>query len=350
MKCVKEKRHPSLWFMFATITFSVLSISLITMGIFAVVLYRTGYLDEFNGTPVPPIIFMMFFSLLFGMVLFLFVNKIILKPIRRFSEAVKVVARGDFTIEPLREKSRIKEVQEMKDNINLMVRELSGIETLRTDFVTNVSHEFKTPLAGIEGYASLLQNKNLPEAERDECIHMIIDSAKQLSTLTENILSLSRLENQEVVLDKTEFRLDEQIREAVLLLESKWSEKDIDLVVDLAKVQYVGNRNLLRPVWLNLLENAIKFTPENGRIEVRLSSGEDRITAIVKDTGKGIGQADIHHIFDKFYQADRARKQAGNGLGLALINRIVCLCGGTIEVRSEIGKGSEFTVILPFTA
>jgi len=192
-----------------------------------------------------------------------------------------------------------------------------------------------------------LQDKSVPESERDEYIKTIIDSSKQLSVLTENILNLSKLENQEVVFDKKEFRLDEQIREAVLMLENKWSEKEIDLIVDLSKVNYVGNKNLLRQVWLNLIENAVKFTPENGCIEIRLISIEDQITVKIRDNGRGIGESDIKHIFDKFYQADRARKQTGNGLGLALVKRIIDLCGGSIEVQSETEKGSEFTVILP---
>lgn len=344
---MKKKHFASLWFMFAVLTFFVFLSVFAVVAVIAFTLSHMGYLAKFNDTPLIPIVALLFLSVIFGMVLFLFVGQVILKPVQRFSEAIKIVAKGDFSIELSNEKSRIKEVQDITQNFNLMVRELSSIETLRSDFVTNVSHEFKTPLAGIEGYASLLQDKSLPESERDECIKLIIDSSKQLSALTENILDLSRLENQEVVLDKKEFRIDEQIREAVLLLENKWTEKNIDLIVNLVKVKYVGNKNLLRQVWLNLLENAVKFTPENGCIEIHLLNIGDQITVKVKDNGRGMEQAEINHIFDKFYQVDRARKQTGNGLGLALVKRIIDLCGGSIEVQSELGKGSEFTVMLP---
>lgn len=345
---MKQKRFPSLWVIFAVITFFVLLFTAFIIACIAITLFRLGFLAEYTETPLIPISFLLILSVIFGMVLFLFVGRIILQPIKQFSEASKEVAKGNFTIK-LQENSKIKEVQDMAYSFNLMVQELSGIETLRTDFVTNVSHEFKTPLAAIEGYATLLQDKDMTDAERDEYAKMIIDSSRQLSTLTENILNLSRLENQEVVLDRKAFRLDEQIREAILLLENRWSEKNIELMVDLAKTSYIGNKNLLRQVWVNLFDNAVKFTPENGCIQIRLFRGENGITVTIADSGRGIEPAQLTHIFDKFYQADKARKETGNGLGLALVKRIVDLCGGEVKVSSQMGQGSGFTVTLPDT-
>jgi signal transduction histidine kinase len=333
---MRKIRFASLWMAFAAITFFILLATALIMSVLAVFLFRLGYFSAHRGGPLVPILFLLILSAIVGASMFLLVGRIFIRPIRQLSEAAKEVAKGNFMIS-IEENNRIQEVTELASNFNLMVHELSGIETLRTDFVTNVSHEFKTPLSAIEGYATLLQDNNASDNERMEYTHMIIDSTKQLSTLAENILSLSRLENQEDLLDKVEFRLDEQIRESILLFESKWTEK----------VSYIGSKNLLKQVWINLLDNAIKFTPEYGQVEVSLSIQGNEISISIKDTGRGIEPAEISHIFDKFYQSDKARKEAGNGLGLALVKRIVDLSGGTIIVQSQSITGSEFTVRLP---
>lgn len=343
---MRKMRFASLWMAFAAITFFILLATALIMSVLAVFLFRFGYFSTHRGGPLVPILFLLILSAIVGASMFLLVGRIFIRPIRQLSEAAKEIAKGNFKIS-IEENNRIQEVNELASNFNLMVHELSGIETLRTDFVTNVSHEFKTPLSAIEGYATLLQDKTASDNERMEYTHMIIDSTRQLSTLAENILSLSRLENQEALLDKSVFRLDEQIRESILLLESKWAEKGIELVVDLEKANYIGSKNLLKQVWVNLLDNAIKFTPENGQVEVSLSIQENEITISIKDSGRGIESEEISHIFDKFYQSDKARKETGNGLGLALVKRIVDLSGGVIMVTSQYGTGSEFTVRLP---
>lgn len=194
----------------------------------------------------------------------------ILLPINRLREATKEVAKGNFNVQ-LYENIKIEEFREMAKDFNKMVQELQGIETLRTDFVTNVSHEFKTPITAIEGYAALLQNSDLPAEEREEYAGKIISSTRQLSMLTNNILKLSKLENQEIIIEKTEFSLDEQIRQALLLLEPQWSGKQLDLEIQLAETGFYGSEELLMQVWINILGNAVKFSREYGNLSVTLT-------------------------------------------------------------------------------
>ena len=305
-----------------------------------------GLLNQHNRNPLAPIVFLLFISVVIGTGISFFVAKKILKPITSFSNATDEVAKGNFNIE-INEKNPIKEIQDLAKNFNIMVQELSSIETLRNDFIINVSHEFKTPIATIEGYATLLQENNLSDIEYKEYTQMIIHSARQLNTLSSNILSLSRLENQEIVLEKTFYRLDEQIRHAVLMLEPEWSLKNLDFQLDLIKKEYYGNEGLLMQIWINLIENAIKFTPQAGKIHISLSEKFPHLIFKITDTGLGIHVSNINRIFDKFYQGDTTRKTEGNGLGLALVKRIVDLSKGEIMVESAINKGTTFTIIFP---
>jgi len=343
---VKRFRFSSLWMAFAAITFFVLIATACLVVTVAFTMYQLGFWDTAHGNPNSPIAILLLLSTVIGGVLFLFVGKIFLRPIEQLNEAAKQVATGNFEAK-ITTHSRIMEINNMSASFNRMVQELASIETLRSDFIANVSHELKTPLAAIEGFATLLQDQTLSDADRDEYVHMIIGSARQLSALTENILNLSKLENQEIVIDKATFRLDEQIREAILLLENKWSEKNLDLAIELETVSYYGGESLLRQIWLNLLDNAIKFTQKNGKIEIDLRVHNKKAAVTIKDSGRGINPAEMKHIFDKFYQADTARKASGYGLGLALVKRIADLCEVTVSVQSPPGEGSTFIVELP---
>lgn len=228
-----------------------------------------------------------------------------------------------------------------------MTKELGSIETLRTDFVVAVSHEFKTPLTAIEGYTALLQNGNLSAAQHDECVDKITANVHRLSTLTGNILQLSKLENQGIVADKKSYSLDEQLRKSILLLEREWTAKNIEFDLDLLPVQFNGSESLLYQVWYNLIQNAVKFSPDGGMIHIKLQLTEDKVVVCVADNGCGIDEASQKHIFDKFYQGNKAHASEGNGLGLALVYKIVTLCGGTISVDSQPEQGAAFTVTLP---
>lgn len=229
-----------------------------------------------------------------------------------------------------------------------MTRELAGTELLRNDFVENVSHEFKTPLSAIEGYATLLQKKNLSEEKKEEYTKKILLNTRRLSTLTSNILLLSRLENQETGIKKETFSLDEQLRETLLSLETAWSEKNLELEIELDNVDYSGNKELLFHVWYNIIGNAVKFTDTGGWIQILLKKEAEQIKIQITDTGIGMDETIRQRIFEKFYQGDHSRSDTGNGLGLALAGRIITLHGGNISVASKEGKGSTFTVTLPF--
>lgn len=336
----------SLWLYFVTciLVSMVLSFFLTPMVMFHLTDLLPDLIEPPHGRPSPFLSFLMT-SLSVGTVVTVVAGWRILRPITRLSKAMESVAEGNFHVQ-MDPSHHVTEVRELALNFNKMVRELGSIETLRTDFVVNVSHEFKTPLAAIEGYATLLQDESLSSAERQEYTQIIIESARQLSTLTGNVLRLSKLENQEILTDQVPYRLDEQLRQAVILLEPQWEEKNLDVQVDLERTEYCGNAQVMLQVWLNLLGNAVKFTPPGGRIRIKLEREDGGLYVTIADSGVGMSPQVQEHIFDKFYQGDVARERSGNGLGLALVKRILDLSGGRVQVESRPGEGSTFTVFL----
>ena len=265
-------------------------------------------------------------------------------PIKQLGKAMEKVADGDFSVR-LQTKSRLKEIREVYSGFNMMAHERGSIEIIQSDFVSNVSHEFKTPINAVEGYAMLLQDcDNLSEEEK-KYVDGIIVSTRRLSTLIGGILLLSKIENRSIPTDQTEFSLDEQIRRSIVGMENLWEEKDIEIDADLESIRYYGNEKLMLHVWDNLLGNAIKFSPQSDTIIIRLKNELERIVFTVEDHGEGISEEAKRHIFEKFYQADSSHKQEGNGLGLALVSRIMTLEGGEIYAEN-IDGGCKFTVKL----
>ena len=245
--------------------------------------------------------------IILGTVITAFISRTILQPIRDLNKATTEVARGNFSVrvrEPLDA-----EYGTLTRNFNRMAEELSGIETLRGDFISNVSHEFKTPLASIQGFAKLLQDDSLSDSDRCEYTQIIIDETTRLSKLASNILNLSKLENQTTIANKTRFSLDEQIRKIILMLEPEWSKKNINLDIALDDIYYFGNEELMGQIWQNIINNAIKFTPDNGVIKVQLYRTESNITVRISDNGIGISHEAKEKIFEKFYQGDHSRKK-----------------------------------------
>lgn len=267
------------------------------------------------------------------------------EPLKKISSALKKVSKGDYSIQ-LDYSGNIEEFQYTINNFNKMVRELDSVEMLRNDFIANVSHEFKTPLSSVTGYVTLLQDPELTESEKDEYIQKIFFNINKLNSLTENILLLSKLENQNTLPEPVTYRLDEQIREAIVLLEPRWSAKRIQLDIDLPELKWKGQRSLMLQVWINLISNAIKFSETGGEISVNLKRKNGSVRVTVSDNGIGMSEETQAHIFDKFYQGDTSRRSQGNGLGLALCSEILGRCGGKIYVRSESGEGSVFMVVL----
>lgn len=300
----------------------------------------------FGVTPELPIfVWAMVFSGTIGVAVSNHMTKMLIDPIAKLRSAMREVADGDFKVEAKCE-SRIQDVQDIYDSFNSMVRELSTTETLQTDFISDVSHEFKTPINAIEGYASLLEGEPSPEEQR-AYVEKILFNTRRLSALTGNILLLSKLSNQSILPQKTQFRLDEQIRQAIVALEQKWSEKELGFEVELAETPFFGYESLLPHVWTNLIGNAVKFSPKGGEIRIKMMRTEGAVVFTIEDDGPGIVPGDEEHIFTKFYQSESSHGMEGNGLGLALVRQIVEMSSGSVDVQNlEVG-GCRFTVRLP---
>ena len=343
---MKRFRLPSLWTAFVGFIFTSILISAFILFVVTYFMIRLGLITSADRHPEAPLLMLLVLSTVIGSAISFVLGKQVFKPISNFSHAMTNVAKGDFSVK-LSYDGRVQELNEMSANFNAMVHDLGNIETLRSDFVVTVSHEFKTPLASIEGYATILQNPELSAEEAKEYTGKIIESTKQLAKLSSNILMISNLENKEIITEKTEFRLDEQIRQAVLMLEPLWDSKKINLNIDLDHAIYFGNVELLMQVWQNVIGNAIKFTPKNGEITITLREGSGQITVTITDTGIGMAPEIQKHIFNKFYQGDTSGFTDGNGLGLSLVKRIIDLCRGNIHVTSEPGFGTTFAIGLP---
>lgn len=295
---------------------------------------------------IPYMLRVLLISILSGAAIAVGLSKIFVSPMMKLGDAMRKVAGGDFTVR-LDCTSKIRDVREVYGSFNTMVKELGNTETLQTDFVSNVSHEFKTPINAIEGYASLLQDSQLTDEQKNAYIDKIIFNTRRLSDLVGNILLLSKVNNQTISLKASTFRLDEQVRQSILALESKWEKKEIEFDIDLDEIEYTGYENLLSHVWLNLIDNAVKFSPQNGQIRIRLKQLDGSVTFSIWDNGLPIPEADIDRIFNKFYQGDNSHASEGNGLGLALVRKIVAAAHGTINVTSSEDAGTEFVVALP---
>ena len=271
------------------------------------------------------------------------------RPVRRIVRAAEDMMKGDFSvrIQPLHSTDSLDGFDTIIDYFNQMAQELSGIETLRTDFISNVSHELKTPLAVIQNYGTLLQQPDLPERQRMEYAKQLTESARGLASLITNILRLNKLENQQIFPARQTYNLGEQLCACLLGFEHSWEEKHLELDTRLEEDVYVNtDPELLSLVWNNLFSNAVKFTGAGGRISLRLETQGELAVVRVSDTGCGIPPEVGRHIFEKFYQGDPSHATQGNGLGLALVKRVAEIVGADISVESAVGVGSTFTVKL----
>lgn len=343
---MNKKAYSKLWLYFTIIVFSTIFIVFVLFTILWFLLFRLKIISVDPQIRHVPIVLFLFGSLILGCIIALFVGKLIILPIQNISNAFDALSKGDFSVKVPKDE-KLTEIREMSERFNAMTYDLSHIETLRNDFVANVSHEFKTPIASIEGYATLLQNHRLSPEKHDHYVEKILDNSRRLSSLSSSILMLSKLENQETVMNKNEYRLDEQIRRTILMLESKWAPKKIEFDMELPRQMYYGSEQLLEQVWSNIIDNAIKHSSEEGIIHVSMQQTETLLSVQITDHGDGMTDEVQKHIFEKFYQGDSSRKAKGNGLGLALVKRIIDLCKGSIEVESAPGNGSTFLVTLP---
>ncbi len=286
-------------------------------------------------------------SVIVGAVLAAIWGKYFLHPIRQLRQGMTEVKNGNFKVQIRVPNAPNGEIGILVNHFNDMVRELDGIELFRSDFINNFSHEFKTPIVSVRGFAQELQRTDLKEADRLEYAKIIADEAERLTNLSTNVLELSKLENQQIVTGKTKFRLDEQLRQCVLLLQNVWEKKNIEIIPELDEVWVNFNEDITAHIWNNLLSNAIQYTPMGGTVQVTLRVEPDAVKVKVSDTGIGMSEEVRERIFEKFYQGDRSHHSSGYGIGLTMAKRAVKLCGGNITVESELHKGSCFTVSLP---
>ncbi len=340
---------------FYTVTFKIVSyvavlmiITLtIALSLMAMLYYGGVFGDGQQQPPVSPVllvILLVLVSAIIGCVLAVALYSLTFREFTQFEQAMNRVAKGDFSVTlPVSDESYM---HDLNNAFNAMVRSLQSIETLKTDFISDFSHEFKTPITSICGFAKLLKNPNVAEEDKQEYINIIISESTRLSQLAQNTLSMSKLDNSDGAIERRVYSLDEQLRHCAIIFQAETERRHIDISVIGDDAEYYGNEELMQQMWINLIGNAVKFTPEGGSIDIAVKGG-DPVTVSVRDTGCGMDEETKAHIFDKFYQGDKSRSSAGNGLGLAIVRKIVQLSGGSIDVVSAPGQGSTFTVTLP---
>lgn len=334
--------------LFSLIVFFILLITSAIIVLVSVILMQTGTLNLAKVSrqePFVPFALLLLISVIVGTVVSLVISRVPLRPVRRVIDAINRLAAGDFSARL--SLNATPTFRELTESFNRMAEELGSIELLRTDFINNFSHEFKTPIVSIKGFAEELKHDDLSREQRDEYLDIIIAESSRLASLATNVLNLSKIEQQVILTDRRNFDLTEQVRRCVLLFESSWEKKHLTLSVDLEEIVYFGSDELLSQVWLNLIDNAVKFTQQGGAIVIRLSQDAERVRFAISGDGCGIRPDVLERVFDKFYQGDPSRASGGNGLGLTVAKKIVDLHGGVIACRSLEGVGTEFTVDLP---
>lgn len=287
-------------------------------------------------------------SAIMGFLITFFTSKYTLKPVNQLINQLERLSNGDF-------KTRIKfgnpiavhpTFRDIEKSFNKAAEELEQTDKLRNNFVNNFSHEFKTPIVSIAGFAKMLQVGNLSDEEKEKYLKVIEDESLRLSSMANNVLSLTRVENQGILTNVSKYNLSEQIRQAILMLTDMWTQKDLNLDINFAEYTITANKELLEQAWINLLNNAMKFSDNGGTVSVDIQENDDCISVAISNGGKIIPKESIDRIFNKFYQADESHSSEGNGIGLAVVKKVVDLHNGKITVECENGK-TTFTVVLP---
>ena len=336
----QSDRFPLRLRMTLTVAVALIISGLLALAIAALLHFYFGSNIQ-RGLPVVLILT----SVIFGTGLTAILSKYFFDPIHKLIRAMECIADGDFSIR-LEDQSTSRELMEVYSGFNMMAHELGAMEMLQSDFVSNVSHEFKTPINAIEGYSTLLQGNENLSPDQQQYVEKILFNTHRLSSLVSSILLLSKLENQQLPGSPATYRLDEQIRQSIVAREPEWEKKDIEFDVEMDCIEYTGNEAMMRHVWDNLIGNAIKFDPNGGLLRIRLTEDTDTIRFTVDDSGPGLSEEAQKRIFDKFYQADPSHKEEGNGLGLALVKRILTLESGTVQAENLPAGGCRFTVLL----
>lgn len=341
----------SLTLLFSCIVFLIL---LVSLGVAVLILYLLTTYAHIPASedgilhPMPFLLLVSAVSLIVGIFVTFISSTLPLKPINRIINQINRLAGGDFTVRLSfgRLARSYPALAETINSFNLMAKQLEGTEMLRSDFINDFSHEFKTPIVSIAGFAKLLKEGNLTEEERGEYISIIEEESLRLASMATNVLELTRVESQSILTDVSSYNLSEQIRGCVLLLERKWESKELEMDLDFDEHNILASEELMKQVWINLLDNAIKFCPEKGRVGVKIRREGNGLTVAVSNTGSNISPEDQKKIFNKFYQADKSHATSGNGIGLAIVKRVVSLHQGNVTVQSE-PDGVTFSVWLP---
>ncbi len=350
----RKNRHSGFLILFSTVVFLSVLINSIIAAAAVYFLIRTSAITISGATSAGAARVISIFavcSILVGMLVAWVASKVPFRPIRNLIDSMDQLASGDFQtrVNVGSVMRRYPDFVAVAESFNKMAEQLENTEMLRSDFINNFSHEFKTPIMSIAGFARLLRRGNLTEQQRQEYLSVIEEESMRLADMATNVLNLTKIENQTILSDVSEYNLSEQIRSCILLLENKWEKKSLDFSISLQEHTICANEELLKQVWINLLDNAIKFTPAGGLIEVALLETEQSFLISIRNNGSTIPPEQMGKIFNKFYQGDESHASEGNGVGLAIVKRVVELHSGDIRVSSQNGV-TIFTVELPKTA
>lgn len=347
---MRSKKRPFKWqvrLLFTLIIFGILVVTMLIVGAGIYMLYQAGVLSplmrEKSFFPVTILIFILA-SIAVSTVLTLLFSRVPLRPVHTLVEGMAQLAEGNY--ETRIDLGDTPLGKNLSESFNLLAGELESTEMLRSDFINGFSHEFKTPIVSIMGFAKLLNRGGVPKEQQAEYLEIIEKESARLAAMATNVLNMTKIENQNILTDITRFDLSEQLRTCVLLLEKKWSRKNLQMTVDFGEYMISGNEEMLKQVWINLLDNAIKFTPEQGEVSIEIREQPGILTVEIGNTGSEIREADQVRIFQKFYQADSSHSTEGNGLGLSIAQKIVQLHNGRMGVSSQSGK-TTFSVELP---
>ncbi|MBR6567915.1 MAG: HAMP domain-containing histidine kinase [Clostridia bacterium] len=342
-KRIKERVKLAL--IMSVIVFSLISVSSTALFLIYTAINRTPFLDiemlpRHSGTYL-----LMLISLVIGVLLSVVFRNYVLLPLRNSYLALGKITEGELNVNV--KENGIRSVRRVAERVNVMSKELQNVEAMRNDFINNFSHEFKTPIISISGFAKMLKDSELTEQERKEYLDIIISESERLSQLSSNVLNLTKLNNQTLLTDKHEYNITEQIRQVIILLAHKWTEKNITVNFECDEHFISANSELLQQLWINLIDNAVKFSPPCSEISIRITKHRNLLTVTVADSGKGMSEEEARHAFDKFFQGDLSHKSSGYGIGLAISKRICELHNGDIKIKSTDENGTVFEVSFP---
>ena len=351
----ERKQRRALYFFYSFVIFAIIWISILLAAAIVALLIRFGIYPyqevaalEHTGNAYSLMWLTVLVSLVIGSTAAFLTTKYSMDPVGRLVTHINRLASGDYRTR-LSDKDFLAGTpafQSVTESFNKLAEELQNTEMLRSDFINNFSHEFKTPIVSIAGFTKLLKRGNLTEEQQREYLDIIEEESLRLSAMATNVLNMTKIENQTILTDTTTFNVSEQIRSAILLLDEKWDKKYIELSADFSEYTITGNEEMLKQVWINLLDNAVKFTPDFGSVRVDLAVSDRHLTVSIANTGSTIPPEKLTKIWNKFYQADESHASAGNGIGLAIVKKVTELHGGKVSVTSE-NELTTFTVMLP---